>query len=338
MMNRKCNACGTENSRDAVFCESCGERISVICPACNAANPADARFCSACGTGLAELADKVQKRSRTTVNVEQRPGTVASLSVGDSKAAGLLLANAFKRDPKKWVAFIAALAFVTLPVWIGIAVTTGAPSANQQPTSVDSLASSQKLAEGAPCNYSSECEGTLICAPNSQSAKQCTAPEASVALPATLPDNGDQYAEPAAGAPVISDEVSTTAAAAGLNNPAGPTWGRYTVQVGTFTDNVLAERVVSRIFAIGLPAYTKEMDGYILVYAGAFDTKADAEAVANRLTAFGMARGLVVEMDADMQKLSINQSSPQQRATTLAGNAVRNDVANYSAKAGPGLT
>ena len=48
-----CGQCGTAVHSDAVFCKSCGVRLSPRrCSACQHDNDADARFCEQCGTRL----------------------------------------------------------------------------------------------------------------------------------------------------------------------------------------------------------------------------------------------------------------------------------------------
>ena len=55
------------NPDDAVFCNECGERLSIskpksnICPHCRAENPKDARFCHSCGWRIAVIPDPQPK-------------------------------------------------------------------------------------------------------------------------------------------------------------------------------------------------------------------------------------------------------------------------------------
>ncbi|NXZ96030.1 zinc-ribbon domain-containing protein, partial [Ligilactobacillus salivarius] len=50
---KKCSRCGTENSKDAIFCENCGNKLSeskkVVCQNCGFPNSIEASFCENCG-------------------------------------------------------------------------------------------------------------------------------------------------------------------------------------------------------------------------------------------------------------------------------------------------
>ncbi len=50
-----CRSCGPRPEPDAVFCSTCGQRVSGAqdCARCGAALPNDGRFCEQCGTGVA---------------------------------------------------------------------------------------------------------------------------------------------------------------------------------------------------------------------------------------------------------------------------------------------
>lgn len=52
---RVCAKCGAENPANAMFCNSCGNKLqqpNMICPKCSAENPPNSRFCSSCGQKL----------------------------------------------------------------------------------------------------------------------------------------------------------------------------------------------------------------------------------------------------------------------------------------------
>lgn len=53
---KKCNKCGTVNSKDAIFCENCGNKLSeskkVVCQNCGFSNSVEASFCENCGSKL----------------------------------------------------------------------------------------------------------------------------------------------------------------------------------------------------------------------------------------------------------------------------------------------
>ncbi|PAY51094.1 hypothetical protein A8C40_10590 [Ligilactobacillus salivarius] len=53
---KKCSRCGTENSKDAIFCENCGNKLSeskkVVCQNCGFPNSIEASFCENCGSKL----------------------------------------------------------------------------------------------------------------------------------------------------------------------------------------------------------------------------------------------------------------------------------------------
>lgn len=53
---KKCSRCGTENSKDAIFCENCGNKLSeskkVVCQNCGFPNLVEASFCENCGSKL----------------------------------------------------------------------------------------------------------------------------------------------------------------------------------------------------------------------------------------------------------------------------------------------
>lgn len=53
---KKCSRCGTENFKDAIFCENCGNKLSeskkVVCQNCGFPNSVEASFCENCGSKL----------------------------------------------------------------------------------------------------------------------------------------------------------------------------------------------------------------------------------------------------------------------------------------------
>ncbi|HEA65629.1 MAG TPA: zinc ribbon domain-containing protein [Desulfobacterales bacterium] len=48
----KCPKCQHENPDEAVFCGSCGAKLSLVCPQCGAENPPMNKFCMKCGLNL----------------------------------------------------------------------------------------------------------------------------------------------------------------------------------------------------------------------------------------------------------------------------------------------
>lgn len=62
---KKCSRCGTENSKDAIFCENCGNKLSeskkVVCQNCGFPNSVEASFCENCGSKLSgvQLSDTI---------------------------------------------------------------------------------------------------------------------------------------------------------------------------------------------------------------------------------------------------------------------------------------
>lgn len=56
---KKCSKCGTENSKDALFCENCGNKLSedkkIVCPNCGFSNSVESSFCENCGSKLLEV-------------------------------------------------------------------------------------------------------------------------------------------------------------------------------------------------------------------------------------------------------------------------------------------
>lgn len=63
---RTCPSCQKENAEDAVFCQSCGERLpvavsTVTCPSCGRENDGDAMFCSGCGESVTGQIDDTQR-------------------------------------------------------------------------------------------------------------------------------------------------------------------------------------------------------------------------------------------------------------------------------------
>jgi uncharacterized membrane protein YvbJ len=63
---KKCNKCGTVNSKDAIFCENCGTKLdeSLLtekkkeCKNCGYLNEENAAFCEDCGSSLNENQQK----------------------------------------------------------------------------------------------------------------------------------------------------------------------------------------------------------------------------------------------------------------------------------------
>ena len=56
---KKCSKYGTENSKDALFCENCGNKLSedkkIVCPNCGFSNSVESSFCENCGSKLLEV-------------------------------------------------------------------------------------------------------------------------------------------------------------------------------------------------------------------------------------------------------------------------------------------
>jgi DedD protein len=67
------------------------------------------------------------------------------------------------------------------------------------------------------------------------------------------------------------------------------------VQVGVFADKANAQKLQSRISALGLKSYTDQVDGSTRVRVGSFSSKAEADAAAGKLAASGMANKVVVK-------------------------------------------
>jgi TM2 domain-containing membrane protein YozV/ribosomal protein L40E len=77
-----CSKCGTENEKDAKFCNQCAARLNIICPRCSFENPPDAKFCGRCA---ATVSSEVGPSSATTTSPKgvksRRPGVALLLSI-----------------------------------------------------------------------------------------------------------------------------------------------------------------------------------------------------------------------------------------------------------------
>lgn len=79
----KCPNCSFENSKDARFCENCGQPFEYPCPNCGKSNVPTAKFCKNCGFNLSTA--KVEARAATVTKTDDldalrraAPKTVAS--------------------------------------------------------------------------------------------------------------------------------------------------------------------------------------------------------------------------------------------------------------------
>jgi DedD protein len=68
----------------------------------------------------------------------------------------------------------------------------------------------------------------------------------------------------------------------------------YTIQVGVFSDKANVQKVQSRISGLGFKSYTEQVKNSTRVRVGAFSSRGEADAVAAKLAAGGVA-GKVVE-------------------------------------------
>ena len=68
----------------------------------------------------------------------------------------------------------------------------------------------------------------------------------------------------------------------------------YTIQVGVFSDKANVQKVQSRISGLGFKSYTEQVKNSTRVRVGAFSSRSEADAVAAKLAAGGVA-GKVVE-------------------------------------------
>ena len=50
----QCPECQHKNPVEAVFCNSCGNRLELSCPSCGQTNPPGAKFCNKCGLSLSD--------------------------------------------------------------------------------------------------------------------------------------------------------------------------------------------------------------------------------------------------------------------------------------------
>src|SRR6266851_5553846 len=88
----RCSGCGSENSRDAAFCEQCGARLQTICRSCRTPAGPAAKFCRSCGASLSD--DRTQKgperASSTGVTADDRGHEVLD---GERKTVTALFAD-----------------------------------------------------------------------------------------------------------------------------------------------------------------------------------------------------------------------------------------------------
>ncbi|MFH1351257.1 MAG: zinc ribbon domain-containing protein, partial [Pseudomonadota bacterium] len=57
----KCPTCQHENPEDAIFCNSCGNKLEITCPECGKSNPPGSRFCNGCGRNLTQPSEGAPK-------------------------------------------------------------------------------------------------------------------------------------------------------------------------------------------------------------------------------------------------------------------------------------
>ncbi len=47
-----CSTCSRKNPANALFCNTCGNKLETVCPSCQTENPPGSNFCNSCGTSL----------------------------------------------------------------------------------------------------------------------------------------------------------------------------------------------------------------------------------------------------------------------------------------------
>ena len=144
-----------------------------------------------------------------------------------------------------------------------------------------------------PSSASSAGESTVEYAP--PPANTTVEPSASEeeAAPAASPEPVREEPAPAASRPVASPPPAKPAEPASKPAPAQQSV-TYTVQIGVFSDKANVQKVQSRISELGLKSYTEQVKNSTRVRVGSFASRAEADAVAAKLTAGGVT-GKVVE-------------------------------------------
>ena len=131
-----CPACGRKNDDDALFCESCGARLSTACAACGAQLAPDAAFCKSCGAPApaapADAAPEVaaasggQMAGATVAAAAQAAQTAAPVPPPPAQAAPPAAPSDPGRGAPTWLIVLIVLAVVAVVVVLGaIFVTRG---------------------------------------------------------------------------------------------------------------------------------------------------------------------------------------------------------------------
>ncbi|MDJ0780902.1 MAG: adenylate/guanylate cyclase domain-containing protein [Desulfosarcinaceae bacterium] len=94
----KCQDCGDENRKTAVFCSECGHKFEQICPECNHSNRLDAKFCDHCGLNLKTPQEPIpisydHPQSYTPKHLSEKILTTRSSIEGERKLVTVLFAD-----------------------------------------------------------------------------------------------------------------------------------------------------------------------------------------------------------------------------------------------------
>lgn len=88
----KCNHCGTENKKEAVFCKNCGIKFSLSCHKCGFDSDPGSTFCSHCGAKLKEEPIPLQTtETKAQVQTEEKPLHTNRKNIRGFAIAGILL-------------------------------------------------------------------------------------------------------------------------------------------------------------------------------------------------------------------------------------------------------
>jgi class 3 adenylate cyclase len=94
----QCPECQHKNPVEAVFCNSCGNRLELSCPSCGQTNPPGAKFCNKCGlnlsdTDVAASAQFASPESYTPKYLAERILTSKTSLEGERKQVTVLFAD-----------------------------------------------------------------------------------------------------------------------------------------------------------------------------------------------------------------------------------------------------